>query len=97
VLHFCGDEEHASSRNVPVLVGRSETRSTAEHVIHLIFMMRALWVRSSGGQHIKSRAHGGYTQKLPVPLAARSALLLEFLRIEKGGFWLSHRFSLGEL
>jgi hypothetical protein len=49
-------------------------------------MMRALQVRGSSGQHVKSRAHGGYAQKLLVPLAAASALRLEFLRIEKGGF-----------
>src|ERR1700686_1025074 len=80
MLNLRGHEEHASRCNLSIFVPGSETRPSAQHVVHLIFMMRALRVRSPGGQHVESCAHGRRAQKLPVQLAAFDALRLELLR-----------------
>ena len=93
VLHFSGHEEHAASGNFLVFFSRSETCFPANDVVHLVFVMRALRIGGSGGQHIESCAHGGHAQKLAVQLAALGALSVNFVDCEEFGLGTESRFD----
>ncbi|HEX4785838.1 MAG TPA: hypothetical protein VH350_15970 [Candidatus Sulfotelmatobacter sp.] len=60
-----------------------ETRFSAEHVIHFIFMVRTLRVGGSCGQNVESGAHGGNAEEFAVQLAALGVVCLEFVHVEK--------------
>jgi len=52
VRDFGGDEEHTANGNFPVFVAGCETSFSAEHVVHLVFMMRALRIGGTSGENV---------------------------------------------
>jgi hypothetical protein len=77
MFDFCGNEKNASSGNLAVLIACAKARPAANDIVHFVFVMRALLIGCSGGEHVKTRAHAGYAKKLVVELAALRALLLD--------------------
>src|SRR6478672_6980662 len=94
VLHFGGHKQHRSRRNFPVFVSRAKAGTAAYYVIHLIFMMRPLRIRSASRQYIESRAHRGYAQKFLVRLVPRGTLRVDFAQSKKISFGLSQPYPL---
>src|ERR1700722_2698854 len=85
VLDFRGNEQQASCGNLQVFLLSLEARSSPEHVIHLIFMMRMLRVGSSSLQHIQARAHGGDSHEFAVQLAVLVHLLVNPRKVSEYG------------
>src|ERR1700686_4273379 len=85
MLDVGGNEQHASSRNLPVFLRSFETRLAADHVIHLIFMMWSLRVGRPGRKYVKSRAHGRYAKKLLIQLVAMDSLPINLANIREHG------------
>jgi hypothetical protein len=52
VLYFGGHKQHRSRGNFAVFVSRAKAGAAAYYVVHLIFMMRTLWIRSASRQYI---------------------------------------------
>src|SRR5580704_14673492 len=77
MFDFGSYEEHAAGGNFAVLIAGAKARPAANDVVHFVFVMRALQIGISGGEHIETGAHAGHAKKLVVEFAALSALLLD--------------------
>jgi hypothetical protein len=79
MLHFCSDEEHTPGGDFLILIARPESPVPSNNVVHLVLTMRALQVRSSSSEYIKTSTHRRNTKKLEVCLLTLAALLFQFL------------------
>src|SRR5579864_1965777 len=89
VLHFGGHKQHGSRRNFAVLVSRAKAGAAAYYVVHLIFMMRPLWIGGASRQNVEPRAHRGDAQKFLVQLVPRCTLRVDFAQSKKNSLRLS--------
>src|SRR5579863_9894323 len=77
VLDILGYEENIAGSDFAVFVTGAEAGAAAHHVVHLIFLMRALQVGGAGCEYVEPGTHRRHAEKLAVQLAALRTLPID--------------------
>jgi len=77
MLHFSCDEHHAPCGYLVDFLGNFEAGSSPDNVIDLIFVVRSLQVRCTGGEDVEAGAHRRHAKKFAVRFTAPGPLLLD--------------------